>query len=556
MNLWGRPLQSKPLEPATRLCLVVACLWSPLLCVGALAQTIVKAESLDLASISRLRDEGLNHSHVMEYAEQLDDEIGPRLTASPQFDVAALWAMRQLRDMGVSNAHEEGWGDFGMAWTQLSTTLLLDAPAPATLVAQATPWSPSTNGEISAPVVFIPRITVEDQLAAYEGKLRGKIILYGLPPVTDLNPKSPIVPADDAYFKARMDYPLGAPPPTQENELRELRENLLRRRVAKFLADQGALAVLRSPLWGDAYTFRDDDSLSMGWPVFQQEHKAPIPSAVVAPDSYGRLFRLSQRNVPVTIKLNIDVRFGSDHVDGKNVIGDIPGTDPALKDQVVMFGGHLDSWASATGATDNGAGVVIVLEALRILEASGIRPRRTLRIALWGGEEEGELGSLAYVDQHFAKIDRSSSPPWNESPEWTRPAVKVNQLPDYRKLDVYFNVDAGAGRVFGIFTENNLAAAAVFRQWLDPLRDLDVDKVSTLHRQGVDTQRFDSVGLPGFQLMQDIRDYDTRTHHTNLDSYDRISAPDLKQAATVMAIFIFNAAQRDAMIPRKTASTF
>jgi carboxypeptidase Q len=513
------------------------------------------SEQADLASVSRLRDEGLNHSSVMEYAEQLADEIGPRLTGSPQFEEAAQWAVRKLQDIGSSNVHEESWGNFGMAWTQLGTTLLLELPSPAALVAQATPWSPSTNGQLVAPVMLVPRITAEDQLADYKGKLRGKIILYGLPPIIDLSPESPIVPADDTYFRLRMNYPLETPTHTPQDDSKELRDNLLRRTVAKFFADQGALAVLHSPLGGDAYTFRDDDSFSMGWLVFQKEHQSPIPSAVVAPDSYGRLFRLSQRNVPVTIKLNIDTKFGADHVDGQNVLGEIPGSDPALKNQVVLFGAHLDSWASATGATDNGAGVAIALEALRILKASGIKPRRTIRIGLWGGEEEGELGSLAYVDRHFAKIERSSSPSWKDLPEWQRPAVKITESPDYRNLDVYFNVDAGAGRVFGIFAENNLAAAAVFRQWLEPVHDLGVDKVSTLHRQGVDMERFDAVGLPGFQLMQDIRDYDTRTHHTNLDNYDRISGPDLKQAATVMAIFAFDAAQREAMIPRKLTTT-
>jgi carboxypeptidase Q len=530
---------------------LVACLVAAPLPAKAQIPAGKSGESLDLVTISRIRDEGLNRSHAVEYASELADGIGPRLTGSPEFERGARWAIQHLQSMGVADAHEESWGDFGMAWTQIRTTLLLETPSPATLIAQATPWSPSTNGEISAPVVLIPKITNETQLAEYKGKLRGKVVLYGLPSAIDLNPKSPLVQVDDAYFKARMQYPLRTQPSVQEEDLDAAPAHRLLRTVAKFFVDEGALAVLCSPV-GDANTFTDDDSSSVGWLVFQKEHKQPIPSAVVAPDAYGRLARLAARKVPVTIKLNIETRFGADPVDGQNVIGEIKGSDPALRDQVVMLGAHLDSWASSTGATDDGAGVVIALEALRILEAVGVKPRRTLRIGLWGGEEEGELGSLGYVNRHFAAIKRESSGPWTEIPEWEGPVVSITPKEDFRDLDVYFNTDAGGGRFYGIYVEDNLAAAAVFRQWIEPVHDLGFDKVSLLSRRGVDSTRFEEAGLPGFHFMQDLRDYDTRTHHTNLDSYERLSEADLKQAATIMAIFALNAAQRDAMIPRKS----
>ncbi len=529
----------------------VACVMVAPLTIVAQAPREQPGEALDLVTISRIRDEGLTHSHVMAYASELTDEIGPRLTGSPGFERGAQWAIQQLQAMSVADAREESWGDFGMAWTQIRTTLLQDTPAPATLIAQATPWSPSTNGEISAPVVLLPKITEEAQLAEFRGKLGGKVILYGLPPVINLAPKSPLVPVDEAYFKARMEYPLNEQASSKEFDEKEAAERTLRQKVVRFFVDEGALAVLCAPI-GDANTFRDEESLS--WHAFQREHKQLLPSAVVAPDAYGRLARLAGRKVPVTIKLSIQTKFGADHVDGQNVLGEIKGVDPALRDQVVMLGAHLDSWAAATGATDDGAGVVIELEALRILQAISVKPRRTIRLGLWGGEEEGEIGSMRYLQRHFAEIKRPEGGPWTELPDWEKPAMAVHPKPDYGKLDVYFNLDAGGGRLYGIYTGDNLAAAAVFRQWMEPLRDLGFDKVSLLSRRGIDVERFEEAGLPGFQMMQDLRDYDTRTHHTNLDNYERLSEADLKQAATVMAIFVFNAAQRDAMIPRKSGN--
>ena len=528
---------------------VAACLMASPLPANAQASAREPGESLDLVTISRIRDEGLNHSRVMEYASELADGIGPRLTGSPEFERGARWVIQQLQSMGVADAHEESWGNFGMAWTQIGTTLLLKEPSPATLIAQATPWSPPTNGEVSASVILLPRFSNETQLAEYRGKLRGKVILYGLPPAINLTPKSPLVPIDDEYFKARMEYPLNAQAPTREPDLAAAAAHLLLRKVAKFFVDEGALAVLCTPE-GDANTFRDDESL--GWLVFQKENKQPIPSAFVGPDAYGRLARLAGRKIPVIVRLNIETKFGGDHIDGQNVIGDIEGSDPKLRDEVVMFGAHLDSWASATGATDDGAGTVIALEALRILKKIGVKPRRTIRIGLWGGEEQGEIGSMQYLSRHFAEIKRPESGPWTEFPKWERPAISISPKPDFNKMDVYFNADAGGGRFYGIYTGNNLAAAAVFRQWIEPIRDLGFDKVSLLYRRGIDVERFDEAGLPGFQFMQDLRDYDARSHHTNLDTYERLSEPDLKQAATIMAIFIFNAAQREAIIPRKS----
>ncbi len=529
--------------------LLVPCLVASSISGRAQAPTKETREQLDLTTLSKIREEGLNHSQVMRYAEELADSIGPRLTGSPEFDRAVVWAVQQLQASGIENARQESWGEFGMAWTQIGTTLLLTSPTAATLIAQATPWSPATNGEISAGLILMPKITTEAELNEFKGKLKGKIVLYGLPPATDLQPKAPMEPINDEYFRIRMNYPLeGRPSGSIEFDQKAAKSHALAEKVATFLVSEGALAVLCSPS-GDANTFRNDGS-PIAWHNFQLEHKQPIPSAVVAPDSYGRLARLTLRHAPVKVQLNIQTSFGAEHVDGRNVLGEIRGSDPRLTDQVVMLGAHLDSWASATGATDDGAGVVIELEALRILKAIGAAPRRTVRVALWGGEEEGEIGSMRYLEKHFVSVDRPSSGPWATVPDWDKPALAVTPRPEFNKLDAYFNLDAGGGRIYGIYSNNDVGAAAVFRQWIEPIQDLGFDKISLLWRDGIDANRFDEVGLPAFPLMQDLRDYNTRTHHTNLDTFEKLSEPDLKQAATVMAIVIFNAAQRDDMIAR------
>ena len=257
--------------------------------------------------------------------------------------------------------------------------------------------------------------------------------------------------------------------------------------------------------------------------MYQKEHRQALPSAVVSADGYGRMARLVAHGVPVTVKLNIQAKFGADHVDGENVIGDIPGTDPALKDQVVMMGGHLDSWIAGTGATDNGAGTIIALEAMRILKTLGLHPRRTIRIGLWGGEEQGIFGSLGYVNSHLATIGFSTDPAMKNIPVFAQAPASVTPKPDAGKFDVYFNIDNGGGRLLGIYAENNLEAARLFRQWGEPVRDLGFESVSMRGTASTDHVNFDMAGLPGFQFVQDRRDYGSRTHHTNLDTYERLS---------------------------------
>jgi carboxypeptidase Q len=513
-------------------------------------------ESLDLGTIERIRMEGLWHSHIMEYGSGLFDGIGPRLTGSPEFERAAQWSIDQLRRMGASNPREESWGDFGMGWTQVGTSVLMTAPSTATVLAQATPWSPATPGEVTGNVIAVPEIEDEKGFDKWKGKLAGKIILYGKDPKINPDPANPLEHYDAAKLEHFGSYPLNGDqedsfvlpndPPFWEKIFKQM---AFKEQVAKFFADEDAAAVLVPG--GFRGVIHDDTGASMGWFVYRPEHKQTIPSAVVASEAFLRMSRLVEHNVPVTVKVNIATRFSGDHVNGNDVIAEIPGTDPALKDQVVMMGGHLDSWIGGTGATDDGAGVIIAMEAMRILRTLNIQPRRTIRIGLWGGEEQGIFGSSGYIRNHYGSLTYSTKPEEQVVPEFLREQTgPVTLKPEQAKFDVYFNADNGTGKFLGIYSEGNQEAARIFEQWLKPIKDLGFTTISLRNTGSTDHVPFDQVGLPGFQFIQDPRDYDTASHHTNQDTYERLSEPDLKQAATIMAIFVYNAAQRDAMMPR------
>jgi len=513
-------------------------------------------ESLDLATIARIRDEGMNHSHIMEYASGLFDGIGPRLTGSPDFAKAATWAQTQLKVMGAVNPHEESWGDFGMGWQQIGTTLLMATPSTATIIAQATPWSPATKGEITADVIAIPKLEDVKDFDKYKGKLAGKIVLYGDAPKINPDPANPLEHYDAAKLDHFASYPLDGDqqdsfvlpndPPFWEKLFNDM---AFKEKVAHFFVDEHALAVLVPG--GFRGQLHDDTGMSLGWWVYRPERKQPIPSAVINSEAFGRINRLVSHSVPVTLHLNINTRFTGDHVDGEDVLADIPGTDPVLKNQIVMLGGHLDSWIAGTGATDNGAGTIIALEAMRILKTLNIQPRRTIRIGLWGGEEQGLFGSVGYVKNHLATVAYTKRPEEQEVPEFIRTEEgPIAIKPEHATFDAYFNADNGSGKFLGIFAEGNSEAAAIFQQWAAPIRDLGFTTISLRNTGSTDHASFQQVGLPGFQFIQDPRDYGTTSHHTNLDTYERLSEPDLKQAATIMAIFVYNAAQRDAMFPR------
>lgn len=519
------------------------------------------SEALDLDMYERIRDEGLNDSHVMEFAGALMDGIGPRLTGSPNVKKANEWARSTLAKIGLENAHLEDWGEFGLGWQQINTWARMVAPDTAILIVQATPWSPSTSGPVTGDVVALS-IQDEKDLDKYRGKLAGKVVLLG--------PMRQVPPVDKALFERDSDKDLddlaefpvsadgGGPSPEMmaRARARQERQRLLEK-VAQFFADEKVAAVIEPSRdgkngGGSGGTFFDDNGATLGRTPYLADHLVKVPVVVAAIESYGRLYRLAQANVPVSVEINVDTKFTGEHEHGYDTIAEIPGTDPKLKDQVVMLGGHLDSWIAGTGATDNGAGTIVAMEAVRILKALDVKPRRTIRIALWTGEEQGLFGSMGYCKEHFGSAPLSTAPDQQALPEFLRrDAGPLKIKPEQKLISGYFNVDNGSGKIRGVFLQGNAAVEPIFAQWIAPLKDLGVTTLTMRSTGGTDHLSFDAVGIPGFQFIQDDLDYESRTHHSNEDVYERLQPADLKQIATVEAIFVYDAAQRDEMLPRK-----
>lgn len=512
-------------------------------------------ETLDYAAYASIRTEALNHSHIMEYASALMDGIGPRLTGSPNAKKANEWTRDQFTAMGCSNAHLEDWGEFGMGWEQLNTWVHMTSPDHAVFIAQAAPWSPATKGPVSGSATWID-IKDEKDFDKYKGKLAGKIVLFG--DMRDVKPvEKPLFRRNDEQeLKKTEEYPIRVQRFQQEMQ-RFVQAQQLREKIGQFLASEQAAAVLLpsrdgSESGGSGGTIFDDNGASFGRLVYQRDHANPLPLAVMAIENYGRVYRLLKANVPVTLELNIDTQFTGDHEHAFNTVAEIPGTDPKLKDEIVMVGGHLDSWVSGTGATDNGAGSVVAMEVMRILNTLKLKPRRTIRVALWTGEEQGLFGSRAYATQHLGFVPRSTEPDQLKLFEFARKITgPIQTKPDHQKVSAYFNVDNGSGKLRGIYLQGNAAVGPIFAQWMEPLKDVGVTTVTLRNTGGTDHLSFDAVGIPGFQFIQDPLDYDTRTHHSNMDTYERLQADDLAQAAFVEAIFVYNAAMRDLMLPRK-----
>lgn len=513
-------------------------------------------ENIDYTMYQRIRDEGITHSHVMDFASALADGIGPRLTGSPNLHKANDWTRDQLTAMGCSNAHLEDWGEFGMGWQQLNTWVRMSSPDTAVFIAQAAPWSPSTNGAVTGQAIWV-EIKDEKDFDKYKGKLAGKVVLLG-----DMREVKPVdkplfTRMDDKDLAQVADFPLEKPRSFSDRAPDYIKRRNLLEKTGKFLAEEHAIGVLLPSRdgrdnGGSGGTIFDDNGSFLSKAAYQRDHADPLPVVVTAIENYGRVYRLLKANVAVSIEMNVDVKFFGDHEHGFDTIAEIPGTDPKLKDEVVMVGGHLDSWASATGATDNGAGTVVAMEVMRILNALQVKPRRTIRIGLWTGEEQGLFGSAGYVKQHFGYVPLSTAPDQLDMPEWMRkPAGPVVLKPEQPKISGYFNVDNGTGKILGIYLQENAAVGPIFAQWMEPLKDLGVTAITDRNTGGTDHESFDAVGVPGFQFIQDRMDYGSRTHHSNMDTYERLQAADLAQAATVEAIFVYNTAMRDQMLPRK-----
>lgn len=510
---------------------------------AALAQNKQQDEQLDYAMIGRIREEGLNRSQVMEHISWLSDVYGPRLTGSPAIKQASQWAQKKFAEWGLANIHEEEF-PFGKGWSLARFSAHMIEPQVSPLIGYPKSWTPGTPGTVTAEVMLVP-IRSEADFEKYRGKLKGKAVLIQPAREVRMLEGRVVLKMNEEEVKEAQTMPIPAPRRTARGGADgDFRSQLgFQNKLRDFLFSEGVAMVFDRGGDGDTSAGGSDLSwltqrvdggtifVQSGGPRDQNAGKVS-PQVVLAVEHYNRMVRILEKGVPVKVELNIQTQF-HDEADSKgfNLIAEIPGTD--LKDEVVLIGAHFDSHHSGTGATDNATGSAAMMEALRILKAVGAKPRRTIRIGLWGGEEEGLLGSRAYAREHFAD------------------PVKMQTHPEFEKLSAYFNIDNGTGRIRGIWMQGNLAVKPIFEQWIEPLNDLGVTILGPRSVSSTDHVAFDAIGLPAFQFIQERLEYNSRTHHSNMDTVDHVQREDMVQMATVVAVFAYNAAMRNEKLPRK-----
>ena len=517
-------------------CIAVCCL---------LLAPLARAKG-DPEVINSIRDQGFNHSQVMQTLQHLTDKIGPRLTNSPQMREASRWTLERLQSWGLSNAHLEPFA-FGRGWSFEKASIDLLAPRKTSLQAIPLAWTPGTAGVLESDVVYLDAVK-EAELQKYRGKLKNKVVMLNEPldveePKRELSKRytaTELAEMKNFNLKARASE-ADAPQDSIAERQKTQRFSLAREEFLK--TEQVSGALFRSS-W-DGGLIR----------VMGQNHRVgktfPVPALMLSVEQYNLLARLLEGGVTPRISFNVVARFHDEDVNTHNTLAEITGT--GANPEVVMLGAHLDSWHGATGGVDNAAGVAITMEAIRILKAIKLEPRRTIRLGLWSSEEQGLNGSSAYVEQHFATRPKPNDPmerdlsPWL----WSSPGWPITKLKDHDLLSAYFNVDNGSGRIRGISTQGNAAARTLFAEWFGQVADLSDGTITNNASFSTDHVSFDRVGLPGFQFIQDPLDYGTRLHHTHVDSFDHAIAEDMKQAAVVLATLVYNAAIADARLPRK-----
>jgi len=557
--------------------------------------------------IARIRDEGLNRSEVMQTLSYLTEVIGPRLTGSPNLKRANEWTRDKLSSWGLADAHLEAWGPFGRGWSLKRFSAQVVEPQDIPLLGCPSAWSPGLDHPLVAEVVFLEVKTNAD-FEQYKGKLKGAIVLAGQ--ARELKPwfeplairlaetnLLQLANAGESRGFGGGGLPAGFIRTAGGTNARTMRgggagpglgsgTNSPRSRFAgvrsrsgprylAFAAAEGAALVVTPSQMGDGGTFASSGA-SVPMPegqgmgsftnlirVWATNVPAIPPQMTLAAEDYNRLVRMIQQGQKVKMAVDLQVQFHADDLMAYNTVAEIPGSD--RKAEIVMLGAHLDSWHAGTGATDNGIGVATTMEAMRILKALNLRPRRTIRLGLWSGEEQGLFGSKAYVARHFGYYTNSAESGPLLAPKLAAEQADSSQsartnsaasrhlvkLAEYDKLSAYFNLDNGAGRIRGVYLQGNEAVRPLFRRWLEPFRDLDADTLTLSNTGSTDHISFDSIGLPGFQFLQDPLDYGVRTHHTNQDVFDRVPPEDAKQASIILAAFAWDAANTDARLPRK-----
>lgn len=488
----------------------------------------------DTEIIDVIKKHGMEQSQVYETASWITDVYGPRLTGSPGLDKATEWAQSTLKEWGMTNVHLDEWGPFGRGWQMDYFSMHAETPNFWPIIAYPKAWSPSVAAK--GEVVYLD---IRDSLdiEKYKGKLSGKFVLMDT--IRDVDPpfdaKGKRHTSEDLFEMATAGQP--TPRPRRRNRAGGFNLNA---GIWKMLEAEKPIAVLDRSYKGDLGTVFVSGARSSARGVIREDGRYVVPQATLSVEHYNRIFRLMQKGIPVVIDINLKSQYTNPDGMEHNIIAEIPGTD--LADEVVMFGAHYDSWHTGTGATDNGAGSAVMMEAARILlqtiKESGIKPRRTLRLALWTGEEQGLYGSRKYVGEHFADFGESGF-----TPQTLKPASK--------KVSAYYNLDNGTGKIRGVYLQGNNRVGQIFREWLAPFEDHDAKTITLSNTGGTDHLAFDAVGIPGFQFIQDPMAYFARTHHSNMDNLDHLVEEDLKLSATIVAAFVWNTSQREEMLPRK-----
>lgn len=481
-------------------------------------------EMADTAMMQRIKDEEKNNSQVTMIAHHITDVCGPRLTNSPGYNCALDWVVETCKKWGLQNATREPWGEFGKGWSSNVASLSLKVPYYENIIAYPVPWSNGTGKPLKAELIMLDDFdsAAIDKASA---SLKGKFVMIKPSTNTLTGAFKPYATryADTALNNMPDDYMVTRK--EMESYMPFIKKNYY---AVQYLKQKGAAGlILSSPNSRDGTVFVD------GGEGYMKGFKASLPQMKISREDYLKLSRLISDHEKVELEMNLQTTFYDKDLTGYNVVAEIPGTDPKLKSEVVMLGGHLDSWAGGTGATDNGAGCIATLEAMRILKTLGVQPRRTIRIALWGGEEQGLYGSFGYVKKHFGD------------------PADMRLKPEQSKISAYYNLDNGSGKIRGIYTQSDTAVVDIFKSWLAPFNDMGATAVTTSNTGSTDHISFDAVGIPGFQFIQDPLEYETRTHHSNMDTYDHLSIEDLQQAAVVIAGFVYNTAMRDEKLPRK-----
>lgn len=498
-------------------------------CTSALAALALAQDKVDLDAIYKIKQEAFQNSKVMDNLWYLTEVHGPRLAGSPHYKAAADWAVQTLKSWGIDNARLDPWGSFGRGWENKKFSAALVEPSYMPLIGAPQAWTASTEGVISGEPMIV-NLASEADLEKWKGKLAGKIVMTDSPREIALHDK-----ADDHRYteqeleeiaQAQIGSPMFRRPTAGGPRGDFMRMMAFRRKLNEFLRDE-KVGVVLSGTRGDFGTYFTSNGGSRN----PKDPQSP-PMVVLTPEHYNRIYRLAEKKIPAKVEIEIQNQWYEPDQNNFNVIAEIPGTGKH-KDEIVMIGGHLDSWHSATGATDNGTGSAVMLEVMRILKKLDLKLDRTVRIGLWDAEEEGLLGSRGYVTKTFG--DRAT----------------MKTLPAWDKLSVYYNVDNGAGRIRGVYLQGNEAARPVLESYLAPFKDMGVSVVTSKNTSGTDHQSFDAVGLPGFQFIQDPLEYGTRTHHSNMDSYDRVPKEDMMQMSAIVASLVVDAANAERMMPRK-----